>query len=71
LTEIAACRTDRDDEVVVGQLEPIGEHLAAGGVDSDNRRQQHLGIELIAKNSPYGDGNVSRRQAGSRNLVEP
>src|SRR4029077_12291885 len=70
LTEIAVCRASGDDEVVVWQFEPISDHLAPRGVDPGNGRQQHLGIELVAENSPYGDGNVSGRQARGRNLVK-
>ena len=35
--------------------------VAPLNVDAGDSRQHHLGIELVTKNSPYGDGNVSRR----------
>src|SRR5262249_19467824 len=60
LTEVAVRRTGRDDEVVVGYAEPIGQHLAPVSVDAGHCRQHHLGIELVAENSPYGNGNVTR-----------
>src|SRR5215469_11156836 len=59
-TEVAVRRAGRDDEVVVGYAELIGEHLAPLSVDAGHCRQHHLGIELVAENSSYGDGNVSR-----------
>src|SRR5215472_12580091 len=59
-TEVAMRRAGRDDEVVVGYAEPIGQHLAPLSVDAGHCRQHHLGIELVAENSPYGNGNVTR-----------
>src|SRR5262249_47702517 len=70
LTEVAVCRAGRDDEVVIGQVEPIGEDLAPFSVNPGNRRQHYLDIELVAENGPYGHGDVGRRQPGGRNLIE-
>src|SRR6516165_9162758 len=46
------------------------QHLTPLSIEAGDGRQHQLGIELVTENSPYGDGNVSRRQRGGRNLVE-
>src|SRR5258706_15576807 len=58
------------EEVAKGWLDPLHQPPPPLSVEAGDGRQHHLGIELVTENSPYGDGNVSRRQRGGRNLVE-
>jgi hypothetical protein len=70
MAEIAMGRPGREHQNVIGNVAVRHDYAFAHTVDTSHRAQQHAGIVLAPDQTSNGPGDVGRRQASCRHLVE-
>ncbi len=68
--EVAVRRAGREHEEVVGDRAGVQRHDLARGVDRRDLAHQHARIRLPAHQVAHRPGDLGRRQAGRRHLVQ-
>ena len=71
MAEIAMGRVGREHQNVIGDVEVGQDEAFANTIDASDRAQQHACVALVTDQASTGPGDVGRRQAGRRHLVEP
>ena len=70
MAEIGMARAGRDDEIVVARCAVCGAHLLRVGIDTLDVLHQHRGVLLAGQDAADRHGDLRRRKAGGRHLVE-
>ncbi len=70
MTEISVLRAGGDDQIVEGNAAPLGDHRAPLDIDAAHLRQHDIDVVGMAENAADRRGDVRRREARGRHLVQ-
>ena len=70
VSEIGVHRAGGDDQIVVGQLEAVHLDDASLQIEAQHFAQQDFDVGVLGEDVANGRGDLSRRNTGSRHLVQ-